>query len=494
MNIFDYIDHESSNIALVEGTEELDYKTLYMLVKQRAKYLKFSGAKRVATVLENGIDWVIFDLACQLAEICFIPLPHFFSAQQIQHTVSTTGIDTLFVSKDSTCKLGNIESINDFEGLNCIRLAHESVAELPRSTSKITFTSGSTGTPKGACLSFKNQLIVAQSLVGAIDIKQPKHLCILPLSTLLENIAGVYAPLLAGGTVVLTDSQSLGLHGSSMLNPGQLLSTISAAQPDSLIIVPELLMLLTGAVAKGWKMPESLKFIAVGGSKVSADLLQRAYDLNLPVYQGYGLSECASVVCLCTAEHNRIGSVGQVLDHAHIEIIEGEITINGNNFLGYVGDKSSWYPETVASGDLAEVDEDGFYTISGRKKNLIISSFGRNISPEWVESECTQSGLVQQCVVFGDAKPWCVAMIALPNPQITEQEVNIWIQQLNESLPDYAQIKNWSILSEKLSYENGCLTENGKPKRDVIGKQFQSTLDSLFTAPHASYLKQEQNQ
>ncbi len=481
------INNLSQNVALIEGKRQLSYAELLDAATDRANYLKQIGAKRVATILDNSIDWILFDLACQRAQLCFVPLPHFFTEKQIQHALSTTSIDTLFVDEKSKHNFGYQPFSCPFEGLVCLKKDHPKPSLIPDNTSKITFTSGSTGNPKGVCLSIDNQMLVANSLVKAIAINNSRHLCLLPLSTLLENIAGVYAPLLSGGTVIVADSKTRGLSGSSMLDPEKLLETISLNQPNSLILVPELLLLLVRAVEQGWQPPRSLKFIAVGGSKVSAALLSRASKLNLPVFQGYGLSESASVVCLCTPSDNQLGTVGKPLAHLQVELEDNQLIVTGNSFLGYVNAPDSWYPKRIETGDLGDVDSNGNYSISGRKKNLIISSFGRNISPEWIESECLQNGVLNQCVVFGDAKPWSVSLVSPTNPDTADEDINSWIKQVNNNLPDYAQIKNWLRIPNRFTHENGLLTENGRPKREAIEQYYKFQLNSLFSTPHYSY-------
>jgi long-subunit acyl-CoA synthetase (AMP-forming) len=141
----------------------------------------------------------------------------------------------------------------------------------------------------------------------------------------------------------------------------------------------------------------------------------------------------------------------------------------------------------VETGDLGHSDTDGHYSINGRKKNLIISSFGRNISPEWIESECLQNGFLNQCVVFGDAKPWPVTLVSPTNPQTSNGDIDNWMNQVNKNLPDYAQIKNWLRIPSKLSYEDGLLTENGRPKRASIEQYYANDLQQLFIAPHYSF-------
>src|SRR5690554_2246890 len=140
---------------------------------------------------------------------------------------------------------------------------------MPEETAKITFTSGSTGTPKGVCLSAGQMAATAQALQERLDgVELQQHLCILPLATLLENIAGVYLPLLMGATVTVAPLQTLGMTGSSGLELGQLVAGLNQHQPHSVILVPELAMALVNAAEQGSLDTDSFRFLAVGGARV----------------------------------------------------------------------------------------------------------------------------------------------------------------------------------------------------------------------------------
>ena len=490
--LLEKINQSHNKIALIDNNQQMSYQQLHIQVNRWIKYLSSIKAKRVVAVLDNSCDWVLIDLACQTADICFIPLPVFFSTTQISHVINASVPDLLLLNNSSPIyhPIHEILIHNQYnqkylpacptDNLLAINLTLNIKVQLPDNTTKITFTSGSTGTPKGVCLSSENQLIVAQSLVERVAIKSPRHLCLLPLSTLLENIAGVYAPLIAGGTVILPSSKERGLSGSSMLNPKQLLSTISHYSPETLIMVPELLLLFVNAVEQGWKTPDSLKFIAVGGGKISPHLLEKATRMALPVFEGYGLSEASSVVCLCSPRRNQIGSVGKSLSGIKLTIENKEIVITGNIFLGYLNKPESWNMKKLYTGDLGQVDTEGFVTIPGRKKNQLISSFGRNINPEWVESDCLQNGLLQQCVLLGENRPYCVALIYPQNKILSDNSIQKWLTVVNQDLPDYAQIKNWYRLPEALSHKQGLMTENNRPRRQRIAEYYKNEIDTLY--------------
>ncbi|MFT5164687.1 MAG: long-chain acyl-CoA synthetase, partial [Alteromonadaceae bacterium] len=441
-------------------------------------------AKSVALLGDNSIQWVLVDFACQLLNIPLLPLPAYFTTKQLKHSVKTAACDLLLTDIDGAEQLAELLSgevlSEKIDLYRAISMVPASRAIVPPGTSKITFTSGSTGYPKGVCLSQQQQWQVATSLKMAIDNTTDSHLCLLPLPTLLENVAGIYAAMLNGATVVIPSLGELGFSGSSSLDFSRFLGQISAVQPSSLITTPEILSGMVIGAEQGWPVPQSLSFVAVGGSRVSPGLTARTQKVGIPAYQGYGLSECASVVSLNTATQSKVPTAGKVLAHTKVAIVEGEVIVNGPLFLGYADDKDSWGQSSYATGDMGHVDDNGYLTITGRKKNLLISSFGRNINPEWVESELLSSSLIRQAFVFGDAKPFCVAALNPLSPTITPVQIDDWIQQINSQLPDYAQVKGWFLLPQPLLPGSDLLTSNGRPKRDKIVKFYAQDIERLY--------------
>lgn len=463
----------NNDVALSTASTQVTYAQLYEAVLSRAQYIKHLNAQRFAIIADNGLEWVFFDLACQMANCVLVPVPAFFSAAQQEHLF--TSADIQYVISERTHvnpETGFFASVTELNN-------QHNTALIPNGTSKITFTSGSTGQPKGVCLSSQSQFTVAQSLAKAVDIPKVKHLAVLPLSLLLENIAGIYSPLLSGGQIVLASALERGFQGSRLVNPQTLLTLISTEQPNTLILVPELLQLLVVAASNGWQPPSSLAFIAVGGGLVSSQLLSKARHLGLPVYQGYGLSECCSVVALNTPAKQNDSAVGYCLEHNQVNIVADEIVVSGSHFLGYLNDADSFYPDKVATGDLGFC-ENGFLHVSGRRKHLLINSWGRNISPEWIEAELFATGAFQHIVVLGDAKPYLTALYSLASSNIDRRYVDAIFHTVNERLPDYARVFVWDAFPELPSPQNGCLTATGKPVRTAISEFYDGTISPMY--------------
>lgn len=475
--------------ALSADDVRFDYAGLMARVQEQADWLTAQGCRRLALLADNSPHWVCLDLACQLADIVFLPLPTFFTPSQCLHAIASAGADLLVAAPPALAALAGGSAAG-----TCLpgspwpvwRLpAAAGFSQLPPGTAKITFTSGSTGQPKGVCLSQDNQLRVAESLAQVIADPVPRHLCVLPLSTLLENIAGVFTPLLCGGEVMLPSLQQLGYGGSQTLQHQAFLAVIAQRQPASLILVPQLLDLLSAAALQGWPVPASLRFVAVGGSRVAAPALLRARRLGIPAHEGYGLSECGSVVSLNVPGQDSPGSAGRVLPHLQLRVsAEGELKVLGNAFLGYAGEPDSWDREIVATGDLGSLDADGFVCLSGRRKHLLINSYGRNISPEWVESELLAHPLLLQCVLVGDARPACAALVHAPG--LDDAGLVTWLAEVNAGLPDYARVQHWARLPQPLQAADGLLTANGRPRRDAITSHYRALIDSCYVASAAA--------
>ncbi|MGV3591303.1 MAG: AMP-binding protein [Gammaproteobacteria bacterium] len=474
----------SSAAALQDSGTTLTRADLLQRVQALAATLRALRVKRVALHADNGIGWVLTDLACQYAGIVCVPLPLFFTKQQALHTLQTCGIDALVTSSPElfAAHFDAAQSAQQCLGDHGLTLLLQPSArepQLPKDTGKVTFTSGSTGAPKGVCLSNAQLLQQAAALAQAVDLRAPRHLCLLPLATLLENVAGVYGPLIAGGSVVLRSLAELGYAGSRLADPRKFLAAISTVAPDTLILIPQMLQFLVQAVRQGWS-PPPLKFIAVGGARVSAQLILEARRAGLPVYEGYGLSECASVVSLNTPRADRPGSAGRPLPHLSVTLDDGEVHVSGNAMLGYVGEARSWYRKRIATGDLGYLDNDGFLHISGRSKNLLISSYGRNIAPEWVESELLAAPVLAEAVVLGDARPYCVALLTPARADLDDAVLAAAVADANARLPDYAQVKRWIRLPRPLAGQDEFMTPAGKPRRDRIEQVWHAEVARLY--------------
>lgn len=475
-------------IALKNDFIAINYADLSSQIAQLSAHLsRMMGNKTLALNVDNHPAWVVLDLAAIESHIPLVPLPSFFSNTQLLHAIQNAGAEAIITDNADYFRqlLGDL-IINTHvlhvahQTLTLFTLAIAPVA-LPAGTSKITYTSGTTGNPKGVCLSVSALVNVANSIKNTVGLNQSsQHCCVLPLSTLLENVAGVYAVLLAGGTIHILPSAQVGFSGSS-LNSQKLYIALADCHATSVILIPELLKALIFKLESGAKKLSALRFIAVGGAHVSTQLLARAQSLGMPVFEGYGLSESASVIALNTSTANKIGSVGKPLAHIQIKFsADQEILVKGANFLAYTNqDLAFSTDEWLATGDIGYCDNEGFLYINGRKKHIFITSFGRNVSPEWVERELTSQPTIAQACLFGEAKPWNTAVIVAA-ADATFKQIRQAIFDVNQTLPDYAQVKEFVLADAPFSISNQQLTPNNRLKRDAIWHIYQHHINALY--------------
>ncbi len=433
-----------------------------------------SFAARVSSVhclgllLDNGAAWVVADLAARQLNRPCVPIPHFFSPQQIQHVLQDAGIDVL-LSQQALPGLPQETLVVAGQSLFLHRLPSTHSA-LPTDCAKLTYTSGTTAQPKGVCLSEAAMLQVAQSIIDASEATaDERHVCTLPLSLLLANISAVYAPLLLGGCCYLPRLQAVGWQGASGLDAASLLGLLERWQAHSSVFVPQMLQALLLALQTADATLPHMRYLAVGGAPLARNLQKMAVAQGLPVFEGYGLSECASVVCLNTAAAHKPGSVGQPLPHVEIRIADdGELLVKGAQLQAYLNHPLPPCPDGFwATGDFAEQDDEGFVFLKGRKKTCFITAYGRNVAPEWVEQELCAQPLIAQAVVYGEALPHNIAVLQARSSAASDAQIETAVQQANQHLPDYAQVKYWRH-SHELFPQGWPLNPAGVPDRAAV--------------------------
>jgi len=483
--------------AIKDSDIALNYSELAARVDALATEFARHDRKVIGLLLDNSPAWVIVDLAAQAAGQTLVPLPAFFSDAQIQHAVRDAGIGLILTDQPERIRqwpeIHAEEQMRQIVGKPCWELTLNQGVSLPatRGIAKITYTSGTTGEPKGVCLEQASMDRVAASLLERLgtDLVE-RHLSLLPLATLLENIGGIYVPLLAGACCHAPSLTAVGMYGASDVEPAKMISALRMFQATSTILIPQMLHALVNASATSAELPH-LRYLAVGGAPVATRLLERAKNQGLPVYEGYGLSECASVVTINTPQHQRLGSVGRPLPHARLHFApDDEIFVAGSLFQGYLSQDQPLPPDGYwPTGDLGHLDADGYLYITGRKKNMFITSYGRNVAPEWIERELVLQPVIRQAVVFGEGRPWNTAVIATrtPNNATTAARVNEAIATANRHLPDYARVTDWIAADEPFTVSNGQLTGTGRPRRDAVWRVYGDRVSALYNQD----LKQE---
>jgi long-chain acyl-CoA synthetase len=245
-----------------------------------------------------------------------------------------------------------------------------------------------------------------------------------------------------------------------------------------------------------------------GAAPIAKEILEFFYGCGVPVLEGYGMTETATVATYSTTEHHRFGSVGRVLPGVDARIADdGELLIKGDNiFQGYYRNDDASFGAIVDgwlhTGDLGSIDDDGYVYITGRKKDIIITAGGKNLTPANLENDLKQTRWVSQAVMHGDRRPYPVMLIALDEEEIVpwakehgiedtsiaalagNDQVRALIQaELDKANAKYAQVeqvKKFFILDHDLSQETGELTPTLKVKRNVVNEKYAERFDALY--------------
>lgn len=477
-------------VALDDGIQTLSFDDLHAHVASATDWLRCSGLSRVASLADNSIDWLVADLAMLEAGIVHVPLPGFFTPAQVAAACTAAGVEGVLLDPASPLRAllaaaqahGLAAGPDDalpVASLQQLQLQGVSVAgqpQLPAGTVKVTFTSGSTGAPKGVCLGVGGLLRV----VGGVDkATRPlgirHHLCALPLAVLLENVAGAMVALAKSATVHLRPSSALGWRGAAGFDASLLDQQARDIGAESLILMPQMLRAWTAHLQRGHDAPDALRLVAVGGAAVGAQAILSARVAGLPAFEGYGLSEGGSVQTLNLPGADRPGSAGRALPHAHIHADEGgQLHVGGTLMLGYIGQPDT-AGDDLATGDVGEVDADGFVWVRGRRDNLIITGLGRNVSPEWLEGLLRDSADVNEAVVLPELQGGLRAVI-WPATNATDAAIDTAVAKANQQLPDYARLQAWARACRPLDAASGLATPSGKPLRAAIAAAHPETL------------------
>jgi long-chain acyl-CoA synthetase len=414
----------------------------------------------------------------------------------------------------------------------------------------VIYTSGTTGLPKGVLLTQRNIMINAE--YGAKQLGMPQKdeifLSFLPLSHALERTGGYYATLMNGNHIAFAENAAavmenmLEVRPTSMVSVPRLFEKIYSRVYESVHqMTPFRRQMFHKAIAVGreyvnkkyitdeplgllnlkYKLCDRLVFNKIrarfggrltyflcGGAPLDKTINEFMWIIGLPVFNGYGLTETSPGVAISGVGMVRFDSVGKALRETELKLADdGELLVKGPQvMLGYYKNdeatldafENGWFK----TGDIAKIDEHGFIYIVDRKKELIVTAGGKNIAPQPIENELKLDKYISQAIVFGDRKPYLVAIVT-PNIErlidfsreenisyidIDELVLNTKvmelyatrIKELNKNYPPYKTIKYFAVVANDFSIEGGELTPTLKLKRKVILEKYQDVIEDLY--------------
>lgn len=455
---------------------------------------------RIGLVMGNSAEWVVADLAIMLSGMTEVPIPLAFSATQAAGLLANTDIcivDAAGASKLATWStLGNADLLSKVIQIHLPTLLATagSVANYqdltltakPDYICKIIHTSGTTGNPKGV----KIRVNGLDEMVTALQQKfisgtYTRYLSILPLSVLIEQVTAIYMTMIDGGTLVFLppDVPPLGTAGAT---PKVLLPYLHQAAPSAMSNMPPSVVEAIYSYCKTYnhlakeQLLEQLfgvtkpPFLTCGGASTSPTTLQGLADIGITVYEGYGLSENSSVVAINIPSQIKFGTVGKPLDHVQVKLSEdSELLVKSTSlFDGYTTtDPSSCYFDSegwLKTGDIADIDVEGFIRIYGRKKNIIVTANGQNVSLEWVESKYKTLDFVEEVVIFGD-KLEKIHGFFVVDRNIDISAAKAMIESFGKQhLSEIEQVREIFITSSNNEIYRNYFTVTGRPMRDKI--------------------------
>ena len=492
--------------------------------------------RRIAILAENSSKWATVDLGAQNSGWTVVPIHTTLILEDIVYILNDSKASILCVSGQQMfdriekilTKVPSLKQVISFDTVSSQKtkiipwgkiMDQEEKASVkehdPDSVFTIIYTSGTTGDPKGVCLSHKN---ILHNIVGCkeiIDINSKDILLsILPFSHSFERTAGYYTPLLSGSTIAFNDdvkniSENLAKIKPTILicvprifektyqkiweksNASKIKKTLFLkalkVTDDKKLLKKFYDFLVFRKIRKA--MGGRLRFAVSGGASLDPKIIRFFKKIGIVIIEGYGLTETSPIVSANKVGDLKIGSVGKALSGVEVKLAEDkELLVKGDNVMkGYhnlssadIMTKEGW----LKTGDLAFIDSEGFITIIGRKKEIIVLSNGKNIAPEKVEMLLNSSNyIINSCVIDNDKKE--LSALIFPNleklggtekiKEVLEQE----IEKILTEFPDYEKIKKIALINSDFTQERDELTPTLKLKRHTICEHYKEVIDEM---------------
>ncbi len=419
----------------------------------------------------------------------------------------------------------------------------------PGDLASIIYTSGTTGEPKGAMLTHRNFMSNVEAAAKVLPAgEEDRSLSFLPLSHVFERMAGYYFLIHQGASIAYAENVNtvpenlLEVHPTIVASVPRLYEKMYARMLDQVqsgdFLKKKLFLwsLNVGRASSSYRIAKTkmplflrvqyqiakrlvfqkikarlggkLRFFISGGAPLSKEIAEFFFSADVLILEGYGLTETSPVVSVNAPEAFKFGTVGRPVSEVEVKIAsDGEILVRGPNvMLGYFKNeegtreaiKDGWF----YTGDIGEFDSDGFLKITDRKKDLIVTSGGKNIAPQKIENLLVADKYIAQICICGDRKNYLTALIvpdfaqiekyarykgiSYQNPQnltannLIQDLIRRRIEGRSATLANYERVKYFTLLPEEFTQEKGELTPTLKLKRKVINQRYRSQIETMY--------------
>ena len=445
---------------------------------------------------------------------------------------------------DQVCELGR--GVED--GDQVYQQASEAVT--PDDLASIIYTSGTTGDPKGAMLTHSNFMSNVQAATEIVTITSDDvFLSFLPLSHVFERMGGHYLPLSSGATIAYAESPFTIRQNMQEVRPTimmsvprvyeamheRILNSVKEGSPTKQKIFhwsvgvgskvsqaiqqqkkPSLGLSMKASIANKLVFEKlkavtggHLRFFVSGGAPLSKAIAEFFHAAGILILEGYGLTETSPVISVNRPDQWKFGTVGPVMPGVEVKIAEdGEILSRGPHIMQGYFNKPSDTDEAIDTdgwfhtGDIGEIDEEGFLTITDRKKNLLILSNGKNVAPQPIENQLKQSPYISEIMLLGDQRRTITALIvpnydaikefaeeqqleaedipALLQTQEVQRLIRGEINQYSSDFADFERVRMFTLMEKEFSEESGEMTPTLKLKRPVIMENHKAVIDQMY--------------